>query len=66
MIPKGSDQPPLLLSVEQAARLLGLGRSKAYELVLTRKLASIRVGRRRLVPRTCVDEFVARRIADGE
>lgn len=54
----------LLLTVEQAGRMLGLGRSKTYELVLKRELASLRVGRRRLVPRRSLEEFVVRRLEE--
>lgn len=57
-------QTPLLLGVEEAARQLGLGRSKVYELLLRRELTSLRVGRRRLVPRHSLDEFIARRLAE--
>lgn len=54
---------PLLLGVEEAAHQLGLGRSKVYELLLTHELTSLRIGRRRLVPRHALDEFVARCLA---
>lgn len=49
---------PLLLSVDEAALLLGLGRTTTYQLVLSGRLASVKVGRRRLVPRRCLEEFV--------
>jgi excisionase family DNA binding protein len=41
---------PLTLTVEQAARLLGIGRSTAYELVHTGDIPSLRLGRRIVVP----------------
>jgi excisionase family DNA binding protein len=34
----------LLLSVEEAAELLRLGRTRTYELVMTRKIQSVKVG----------------------
>lgn len=43
---------PLTLTVEQAAKLLGIGRSTAYELVHTGDIPSLRLGRRIVVP-TC-------------
>jgi excisionase family DNA binding protein len=52
-------EPPRLLSVEQAAQLLGIGRSTAYELVRARKLRSLKIGTRRLVPREAIDEVIA-------
>ncbi len=41
---------PLTLTVEQAAQVLGIGRSTAYELVRTGDLACIRLRRRIVVP----------------
>lgn len=61
---RSPSQEPLLLGVDEVARRLGLGRSKVYELLLKRELTSLRVGRRRLVPRQSLDEFVAKRLAE--
>jgi excisionase family DNA binding protein len=41
---------PLTLTVEQAAKILGIGRSTAYELVHTGAIPSLRLGRRIVVP----------------
>lgn len=41
---------PLTLTVEQAATVLGIGRSTAYELVHTGAIPSLRLGRRIVVP----------------
>jgi excisionase family DNA binding protein len=40
----------LTLTVEQAAKVLGIGRSTAYELVHTGAIPSLRLGRRIVVP----------------
>ena len=48
----------LLLSVEEAADQLRLGRTGTYELVKTRKIQSVKVGRRRLVVRSSLLDFV--------
>jgi excisionase family DNA binding protein len=45
------DIQPLTVTVEQAAKLLGIGRSTAYELVHTGDIPSLRLGRRIVVPR---------------
>jgi excisionase family DNA binding protein len=37
------------ITVEEAARILGVGRATAYEAVRTGRLKSIRVSRRRIV-----------------
>ncbi|MFD8148225.1 excisionase family DNA-binding protein [Streptomyces sp. NPDC059708] len=47
-----------LHSVKQAAELLGVGRSTAYEEIRLGRLRTVRSGRRRLVPTEYVDEYV--------
>ncbi len=49
---------PLVLSVGEAAMLLGISRAHAYELVARGELAHIRLGRRVVVPRRAVDELI--------
>ena len=49
-----------LLRVEEAAEWLGLGRTKAYELVYRGILPSVTIGRARRVPRTALENFVER------
>ena len=49
---------PVLLTVEEAAGLLRIGRTTAYELVMSGKLRSVKVGRRRLVVRDGVQDYV--------
>lgn len=41
---------PLTVTVDQAAKLLGIGRSTAYELIHTGDIPSLRLGRRLVVP----------------
>jgi excisionase family DNA binding protein len=50
---------PLVLSVGEAAALLGISRAHAYELVARGELAHIRLGRRVVVPRRAIDELIA-------
>lgn len=40
---------PVLLSIEKAAEQLSIGRSKIYDLINTGHLATVTIGRRRLV-----------------
>jgi excisionase family DNA binding protein len=49
---------PLTLTVEQTAKLLGIGRSTAYELVRTGDIPSLRLGRRIVVPRSQLDRLL--------
>jgi excisionase family DNA binding protein len=49
----------LLLTPEQAAEMLSIGRSKLYELLATGELASIRLGGCRRVPTDAIRQNVA-------
>jgi len=49
---------PEALSVEQACAITGLGKTKIYELVGSRALKTRRLGRRRLVLRRDLQEFL--------
>lgn len=51
--------PARLVSVEVAARALGIARTSCYELISDGRLRSVTVGRRRLVPVQALDEFVS-------
>lgn len=56
----------ILINVDEAARLLGLGRSKTYELVLSGQLRSLKIGRSRKIPKQALDEFVRSRLEEAE
>ena len=56
----------LLLTPIQAARALGIGRSKLYELMKEGAIRSIRIGTCRRVPRKALEEFVAATVAADE
>ena len=49
----------LLFSVAEAANLLGISRNLAYDLVREGRLPHIRLGRRVLVPRFALEQWVA-------
>ncbi len=57
-----SGDPPELLSVEQAARHLGIGRTALYQELTDGSLRSFKVGRRRLIPASAIDAYVAARV----
>jgi excisionase family DNA binding protein len=50
----------LLLSPEEAAQALGVGRSRVYDLMRTRQLLSVRIGKSRRVPVAAVHAYVER------
>ena len=56
----------LLLTPEEAATVLSIGRSKVYELIGDGRLASVRVDTSRRVPAWALTEFVKRLQEQGE
>jgi len=53
----------LLISLEKAALLLGIGRTQIYNLIAQGAISSVKIGRRRLVVKRDLDDFV-RRLTD--
>ncbi|WP_084670944.1 helix-turn-helix domain-containing protein [Sporichthya polymorpha] len=56
VIPRQRDK--LLLTAEEVAHALGIGRTKVYELMASGRLGSVTIGRLRRVPVTHLDDFV--------
>ena len=51
-------QDKLTLSVEEAAKLLGIGRNLCYDKVKTGEIPVIKIGRRLLVPRRALEKLL--------
>jgi excisionase family DNA binding protein len=47
-----------LVTVEEAADLLKIGRTKTFELLRSGRLGSALIGRRRVVSRRAIDRFI--------
>ena len=62
--PAPVDAPDRLLSVDEASSVLGISRTKVYELVTSGALVTLKVGRRRLVPAGSIAVFVAETATD--
>ncbi len=50
----------LLLTPEEAAEVIGVSRSKVYDLMRTQELESVRIGGSRRVPTAAIEAFVSR------
>ena len=48
------DELPLFLSVEQLAAVLGIGRNTAYNLIRSKRIFSVRVGRQIRIPKSAI------------
>ena len=55
-----TEATPLVLTVEQAARRLGIGRTLMYALVTSGEIESVTIGRLRRIPAECLTEYVNR------
>jgi excisionase family DNA binding protein len=54
-----SDSECVTMTVEEAARILGISRNSAFRAVQRGQLPSIRIGRRILVPRARLSALIA-------
>jgi excisionase family DNA binding protein len=55
----------VLLTVEEAAEQLGIGRTLAYALIRNGEIESVRIGRLRRVPTTAIQDYARRLVNDG-
>ncbi len=58
--PTARNEVRLVWTVEEAARLLGISRAHAYDLVARDELPHLRLGRRVVVPKHALDELLTR------
>jgi excisionase family DNA binding protein len=58
--------PDRLLSVDDAAAALSVGRSILYNEIQAGRLRSVKVGRRRLVPGSAIRSFIASREGNAD
>lgn len=56
---------PMLYDVPRACEELSIGRVALYELINSGKLGSVRIGRRRLIPRSSLEAYVAKLITNA-
>jgi excisionase family DNA binding protein len=52
----------VLLTIDEAAKAMSVGRTLLYDLLMRKEIASIKVGRVRRVPRAAIDEYIHRQL----
>ncbi len=62
----GDEMERLTYTIDEAAALMGIGRSTAYEAAHTGQLPTIRIGRRLLVSRKGLDLLLAQGFEAGQ
>ncbi|MFI9746418.1 helix-turn-helix domain-containing protein [Streptomyces sp. NPDC052494] len=60
--PASGDATLVALTVEEAARRLGIGRTKLYEYVSAGEIASVKIGSLRRIPAEAVNDFLTRQL----
>lgn len=58
-----NSQRPLLLTPEEVADVLRVGRTKVYSLIQRGELRSVRIGKSRRIPYSALEAFVEGRLA---
>jgi excisionase family DNA binding protein len=54
------ESPRILLTVQEAAHVLGIGRTLMYSLIMSGEVESVPIGRLRRIPAECLTEYVTR------
>ena len=52
------DQLPLVLSVDELTKILGIGRNTAYDLIRCGKIRSVRIGHKIRIPKDSLLQFL--------
>lgn len=60
-----TSEPKLLLTVEEAAARLNVGRPKMWQLVMRKEVLSLKIGASRRIPRAALEEYVQRLSAEA-
>jgi excisionase family DNA binding protein len=60
----GPEVPTLLLTVEEAAKMLRCGRTMVYRLIRSNELRTVKIGALRRVALADVEEYVDRKVAE--
>jgi excisionase family DNA binding protein len=56
----------VLLTIDEAAQALSIGRTLLYQLLMRQQIASIKVGRVRRVPIAAIDNYINRQLMNTD
>ena len=60
------DQLPLMLNADQLAQVLGISRAGAYQLMHAKGFPTIRIGKRMVVPKEKLLEWMETKLEDAD
>lgn len=58
IVKRGEIMETLVYTVSEAAELLGISKSYAYDLVKQKKLPVLEIGKRRVIPKRMLEEWI--------
>ncbi|HKR51082.1 MAG TPA: helix-turn-helix domain-containing protein [Pseudonocardiaceae bacterium] len=58
------DTPKLAYSIDEACSMLSIGRSVMFDLLRRNEIISVKIGRRRVIPATALDAYLAKLVAE--
>lgn len=62
---RSTDKPaPILYTVEEAANMLGIGRTFMFRLVALGAIESFKIGKRRVIPGDAITAFIDRMLTE--
>lgn len=63
MAKSATSSTPMMLTAEQAARELGIGRTRVFALIAAGDIRSVKIGASRRIPRTEVARYIEQLLA---
>lgn len=64
--PVPDSESGLVLTIEEAAKRLSIGRTMMYQLLKDGEVRSVRIGRLHRIPAECLSEYVSKLLADDD
>ena len=53
---------PDVVTIEQLMQMLNIGKNKAYELIKNKTIQTVRIGKKYIIPKVAVIQFLSNRI----